>query len=271
MFESIDKVLLITDMDGTFLPSSKIPGEKSLKAIKDFENRGGKFSIATGRAFQAALQYFETVTVNCPIILCNGGMVYDLNNRRQLYDVFLPDNSDEIIADILKNNAEVGCEILTLENVFVPRLNESEKRHIGICKVNPVYIPLEEIPQKRYKALFAAEPEITDRLEEYVENKGWNNVDFVRSTPEYYEILPKNITKGSALKKMREICNMEDYTIIAAGDYNNDIEMLEQADIGICPANASDDVKRIADIVLDITCEQDVIAKIIDFIYDKFK
>ena len=59
MFEDISKVLLITDMDGTFLPASKIPSEGNLKALQRFQQAGGKFSIATGRAIQASQQYFN--------------------------------------------------------------------------------------------------------------------------------------------------------------------------------------------------------------------
>ena len=80
MFEDISKVLLITDMDGTFLPASKIPTPKTLAAVKRFEEAGGRFSIATGRAIQAARQYFDMVNVNCPIIMSNGGMVYDITS-----------------------------------------------------------------------------------------------------------------------------------------------------------------------------------------------
>ena len=40
MFEDISKVLLITDMDGTFLPASKIPTPKTLAAVKRFEEIG---------------------------------------------------------------------------------------------------------------------------------------------------------------------------------------------------------------------------------------
>jgi hypothetical protein len=53
MFEDIKRVLLITDMDGTFLPASKIPGKKTLEAVNRFQKAGGRFSIATGRSLQA--------------------------------------------------------------------------------------------------------------------------------------------------------------------------------------------------------------------------
>ena len=87
MFEDISRVLLITDMDGTFLPASKIPGRADLQAVERFQKAGGRFSIATGRSLQASQQYFDLLTVNSPIIMCNGGMVYDINEKKQYYDV----------------------------------------------------------------------------------------------------------------------------------------------------------------------------------------
>jgi HAD superfamily hydrolase (TIGR01484 family) len=112
MFEDISKVLLITDMDGTFLPASKIPTPKTLAAVKRFEEAGGRFSIATGRAIQAARQYFDMVNVNCPIIMSNGGMVYDIHTKEQIYNVFLPSFAADIVKEILADNPYVGRKTL---------------------------------------------------------------------------------------------------------------------------------------------------------------
>ena len=267
MFEDISKVLLITDMDGTFLPSSKVPGKRSVDAIAVFQRKGGKFSIATGRAFQAAQQYFDSFSVNCPIIMCNGGMVYDLAERRQIHDVFVPDFTRDIVAEILRDNPDAGCEVLTLDAVYVPQMTPLEAKHNVICKVEPVICTVEEIPANWYKVLFAIEPEKMERLISYVQKRGWSGVDFVRSAPEYYEILPQNISKGSALEKMRRLCGMEDYTFVAMGDYNNDIEMLQAADLAVCPSNAVDEVKAVCDIVLDESCEEDAVAAALEYIY----
>ena len=270
MFEDIRKVLLITDMDGTFLPASKKPGRKTMEAVERFQEAGGRFSIATGRSLQAAQQYFDTVAVNCPIIMCNGGMIYDINEKRQLHDVFVPRGTKEIVRKILDDNPEVGCEVLRLDNVYIPRLNAMEQRHVEICKVDsPVICGLDEIPDNWYKVLFALEPEKMDTLVDYVEGCRFTGVDFVRSSPEYYEILPQNISKGSALSMMREVCAMQDYTIVAVGDYNNDIEMLEEADFSFCPSNSTDEVKKTADIVLEQSCEEDAVAVVIDEIFNR--
>lgn len=270
MFEDINKVLLVTDMDGTFLPSSKIPGKKTLDAVRRFQCAGGRFSIATGRSLQASQQYFDIVNVNCPIIMCNGGMIYDINSKEQIYDVYVPRGTKQIVAEILADNDYVGCEVLKLDNVYVPRLTPLEEKHLEICKVNdPIFCDIDSIGDNWYKVLFTVEPEKMDRLIDHISSKGYKGVDFVRSAPEYYEILPQNISKGHALKIMREVCNMHDFTFVSVGDYNNDIEMIKEADVGFCPSNAAEDVKAAADVILDLSCEQDAVAAVVEYIFEK--
>ncbi|MBR6045212.1 MAG: HAD family phosphatase [Ruminococcus sp.] len=269
MSEDIRKVLLITDMDGTFLPASKIPSQRNLEAVARFQRDGGCFSIATGRSLQASQQYFEQFSVNAPIIMCNGGMVYDIGTKKQIYDVYLPDKARSIADAILRDNPTVGCEVLLLDGVYVPQMTELERQHCGICKVTPKIRRVDDIPDNWYKVLFAQTEDKIGELIEYVKRSGFGGVDFVRSAPIYYEMLPLNISKGTGLERMREACGMEDHTIVAVGDYNNDIEMLRTADIGICPSNATDDVKAAADIVLDVSCEEDAIAEVVSFIYSK--
>lgn len=269
MFEDISKVLLITDMDGTFLPASKVPGRKDLEAVNRFQRDGGRFSIATGRSLQASQQYFDQVNVNAPIIMCNGGMVYDIHTKTQYYDVYLPDIARNFTDSILKSCPEAGCEVLLLDGVYVPQMTPMEEDHCKICKVDPILCSVSDIPPNWYKVLFALEAEKMQGLIDMVESFGFGGVDFVRSAPFYYEMLPQNISKGSALKEMRKACGMEDYTVIAVGDYNNDIEMLRYADIGICPSNATEETKAAADMVLDVSCEENAISEVVGYIYSK--
>ena len=42
----------------------------------------------------------------------------------------------------------------------------------------------------------------------------------------------------------------ENVTLIACGDYVNDIEMLKDADVSVCPENAHEQVKGICDLKL---------------------
>lgn len=271
MFEDISKVLLITDMDGTFLPSSKIPSEENVAAVNRLMAAGGKFSIATGRSLQASMRYFDKFSVNAPIIMCNGGMVYDIGGRRRIYDVYLPESAAELTARILNDNPSAGCEVLPIEGVYVPNMTDAEMAHCRICGVEPILCGIEDIPKNWYKVLFAHTPEKIAELAEYVGKlkDAYPEIDFVISSPTFYEMLPRGISKGSALEHMRKACGMENYTVVAVGDYNNDIEMLRCADVGICPSNASEEAKAAADIVLEVSCEQNAIAAVVEYIFGR--
>ena len=91
-----------------------------------------------------------------------------------------------------------------------------------------------------------------------------------QSCRHFYEALPLNTSKGFALKKLKELLSLEDYTVIAVGDYHNDIEMLKLADVAFAPANAVEDVKEIADVVLTETNEESPISMVIDYIFSEY-
>ena len=144
MFEDIKKVFLITDMDGTFLPASKVPSRKNIEAVDRLQKDGALFSIATGRSLQASQQYFGSFSVNAPFIMCNGGMVYDMHRKKQINDIYLPEKARSFTRSILQANPDVGCEVLLIDGVYVPQMTPLEEEHCGICKVEPKLVDVNE-------------------------------------------------------------------------------------------------------------------------------
>lgn len=269
MFEDINKVLLITDMDGTFLTSDKIPSKANLDAVKRFQKAGGKFTIATGRALQAAEMYFEYFKCNFPMILFNGGMIYDYDEKKSLYDRFVPESTKDVVLNILDKFPNLGCELLAKSNIKIVQLNEMEKYHTRICRSHPDIVGIDEVTEPWYKVLFADTENNIDEVQRYAESLGYTDADFIRSDKFFYEILPHGNSKGTAVKKMRELFGLDDFTIVCVGDYNNDIEMIKYADLGVCPKNAVSDVKAAADMVLERTNDENAIAGVIDYIFSK--
>ena len=88
------------------------------------------------------------------------------------------------------------------------------------------------------------------------------NFGYIRSEKTLYEILPKGISKASVLPKLSEHLRIDPSQIIAVGDYNNDIEMIKRAGVGIAVANATHEAKAVADFIT-VSNEEDAIAKII--------
>ena len=75
-------------------------------------------------------------------------------------------------------------------------------------------------------------------------------MNWVHSSPMYYEMLPQGVSKGSGYKKMLELTGRTDFFTVAAGDFGNDYEMVRTADLGVAVANAQEEVKKAAKLIV---------------------
>ncbi len=80
----------------------------------------------------------------------------------------------------------------------------------------------------------------------------------------YLELVPAGVSKGTALRELCEKLSVPIGESIAAGDSINDIAMLRAAGLGIAVANARDEVKAAADVVLERTAEGGAIAELVE-------
>lgn len=270
MFEDISKVVLVTDMDGTLLNSRKEITDADRAAIGRFMALGGRFTVATGRTIQAFEQYGRMLELKMPLIMYNGAAIYDMSSKKILFTQPLPSEAGMITKEILDAMPEVGGEVLKADGTYVFRNNDYEALHTRLCGIEPEYTELSLIPEGGWlKVLFAMAPEDIPRIEIFVRQKGYSAVSFVKSSDIFYEMLPEGVTKGSALAEYRKLDGMEDCTFVAVGDFDNDIEMIAEADLGAAPANAEDTVKEAADLVLENSCETGAVAELVEYIINR--
>lgn len=270
MFEDISKVVLLSDMDGTLLNSKKEISDTDKKAIERFMSLGGKFTIATGRTIHSFHHYYNMLELKMPLIMYNGAAIYDRVSDKVLYSQPLSLDAKRITKEILGVMPHIGGEILKTDGIYVFKNSEYEELHTKLCMVTPYYKELDEISEGDWlKVLFAMAPEDIPFIELFTKQMGYDTVSFVKSSDIFYEMLPLGITKGSALAQYRRLDGMEEYTFVAAGDFDNDIEMLVEADVGAAPANAEDSVKKAADLVLKNTNETGAIAELVDYIIER--
>jgi len=70
--------LYISDLDGTLLLPDRTLGARSRRAINRFVERGGLFTVATGRAAPSTAAILEGVRLQLPAIVNNGALTVDL-------------------------------------------------------------------------------------------------------------------------------------------------------------------------------------------------
>ena len=86
---------------------------------------------------------------------------------------------------------------------------------------------------------------ISDEMKEYFKGE----IDFAFTSPRWIEGMPAGISKGSAIKVIAEKEGINLDEVIAFGDGENDISMLEVAGTAVAMENAMESVKAHADII----------------------
>lgn len=233
-------ILLCSDLDGTLTTHAGIIPEKNMRAIEYFCSKGGKFCISTGRLNDHLLQFFDKALLsNCPIICCNGACIYDYATDKVLYEKPLGIHTDELVEFLYKN-----CGNILHTTIFTKGPDKRDFASYAGC-INEIRATLADPPAYKIVLVFDTE-ENTLILKNKLEQIFGEHFNFARSWPVGLEILDKNATKGDTVTVLKNILG-DGRTSVCVGDYENDITMVQKADIGCAVANAVDELKSVAD------------------------
>lgn len=263
-----DDYLFISDLDGTLIKTDKTISQRNKQAIRDFVSQGGHFAIATGRAPQGIAYYLQGLSINEFCILYNGGAIYDFNKAEILSCEFLDkDKLGYDIKGILEQYDTLGVLIFTEEAVCIVSTNQIINSAILEEKPEFTCTSIDAIIHKEWlKIIFIGVHDELLQCSQQLKDKIDTNVfRMVFSGSDTLEILPYGVSKGAALKELIEITGSHNRKVIAIGDYDNDIEMLKIATVGIATANASEGAKQSADL-LTVSNDEDAIFEVITHI-----
>lgn len=258
-----DGMLLCTDLDDTLLTDNKQVSEKNRKAIDYFKSEGGLFTFSTGRVPMGARLILEYVVPNAPIVCFNGGGIYDFSENKILWSRKLDSDAISAVEYVDRRLDFVGIEICTEEKIYFSKINAKVREHQVLEKLPDNDLDYHDIPEVWQKVLFMTEEHELNTVRRTISESPFaDKYTFVQSSPWYYELLPKNSTKGDGLIQLGELCGIDRSRIIAVGDNENDLEMVKMAGVGIAVENAIPIVKNSADYVTADN-NSDAIAKVI--------
>jgi hydroxymethylpyrimidine pyrophosphatase-like HAD family hydrolase len=92
---------------------------------------------------------------------------------------------------------------------------------------------------------------------------GGGLLDVTFSKPTYLEVVPVGISKGTALATLAAHLAIPISQTVAVGDSLNDIEMIRTAGLGVAVANAREELKAQADVVLERSAEAGAIEELV--------
>lgn len=258
--------LIAMDLDGTLLNSDKHVSERTLRALATAKDRGVYITIATGRMFGSAAYFGELIGANAGIICCNGGVVQRVGAAEPEFARTL---APETVARALrlcmaKNyyiNWYIGDEILVEhyddKYFYAYRTTKNLKYKV----VGDKYLDYTEgVYQCVVRDLDGHIGEITSAIEREC---GRDNIIAQQNTGLSADLTPPDVNKALGLRYLAESLGLTPAEVMACGDADNDLAMLEYAGCAVVPANGLDCAKSLATYHTD-TNDNDGIAKAIE-------
>lgn len=262
--------LIIADIDGTIVNDSHIMSQRTLECIERIHSKGILFGIASGRPIDFdSVDKFTNWNLSFPvdvIIGLNGGQIYiEKTKEFKETSVLKPEHIREIfkiLGPFIDNfTVSIYRDKIMYCNRIDAKMEESSIRNKTILHL----ATLEELAQHSCgKIMFRGEPENVEEALAYVSKQSNKYFHFFKTQPSMMEAQDKFADKGKALYKYCEENGIDLKNVWAFGDTTNDNGLLRTAGLGICLKNGSEDTKACADVITELTNNEDGVADFIE-------
>lgn len=253
--------LFVSDLDGTMLPDGNVVSAENIAAVRRAAEAGVTVTIATGRMFEAALPVARALGVDVPIISYNGGLIKSPSGR--VYE-------EHTVDPALAHNIIAFCKE---RGWYIQSYSGGVLRYVEACDESRFYENSQQLTgqavgwdglfthtEGNCKLLLATKGrDVTLVRTEAVLAAFGERVDVTRSADRLIEIVPKGISKASALKSLAGKLGISIAETMAIGDAYNDLPMLQAAGKSIAMGNAFSEVKEVTDYET-LTCEENGLA-----------
>ena len=248
--------MVVTDMDGTLLDEKGEFDRGRLKNILDeLDKREIRFVVATGNEIHRMRLLFGDLLERVTLIAANGARIFDKNEIllgtcwsqdlvAQVLSYFEGRERDVHLVVTAENGAFVktGTTFPMIEKVMTAEMAQEFYRKINFVET----LRPDDFPQVLKMSMVVNEQaavQATRQLNQDFEG----TLNAVTSGYGAIDILQKGIHKAWGLKQLMQKWKIQEQDIMAFGDSENDIEMLQLAGISYAMENADPRVKTVAD------------------------
>ena len=253
--KKMDIRVIATDMDGTLLdPKGQLDLPRLEKILDKLDQCDIRFVIATGNEVHRMRQLLGHLAERVVLVVANGARIFENNEliQAQTWDDAMVDRAlahfkgrecqDQFVVTAMNGGfVKEGTVFTELDKFMTPEMIEKLYQRMqfvdefdsnlfgGVLKMSMV------VGEERSESVLQ---EINDLFDGHVRavSSGYGCID----------ILQDGIHKAWGLVELLKRWNLKPEQIIAFGDSENDIEMLELAGISYAMENAEEAVKRVA-------------------------
>lgn len=253
--------LLASDLDGTLLNSSKCVDAANVEAIISLVQSGITFVPATGKSHGGALRAMGKLGSflqqcggregKCPGIFLNGSLIYGKDGEMVYEKGLETHEAITVLTEAEKRGLVVliyvGDQILVRE-----RGKETDMFIVSHESVPEAVSDLEQVIREMFiHKVLLVDPrgKVTEwraELEKCLEGVGC----ITQARSDALEVLPMGSGKGDGFRRLLQHLGMERKFVMAIGDGENDLQMIQEAGLGVAVANAVPELLLAADEVV---------------------
>lgn len=245
-----EKHLIALDLDGTLLKDDKTISYKTKQVLHKAKEAGHVVMIATGRPFRSSEMYYRELELDTPIVNFNGAFIHhpkdrnwgayhsplDISVAKDIVEACNSFRFYNIIAEVIDDvyfhyHDEKLLDLFSFGN---PQITTGDLREFLNASPTSMLIHSTEEQVKLIRQ------HLSDVHAEVIEHRSWGAPFPV------IEIIKNGLNKAIGLKRASDYYHIPPERIIAFGDEDNDLEMLEYAGRGVAMGNGIEEVKNIA-------------------------
>lgn len=264
------RTLYVSDLDGTLITKDERVSPYSAQLLNNLIGRGLFFTYATARSVVSAKRATQSLHIDAPVILYNGGLIYNPSSREALRAVLFSTEEKGYILRVLEEYGikpfvfgatdeketlrwHAGCESYGMKRYLdrrrndarlFPAANEGEMLDCNVFYFKCIG-PREQL-ERAWNDLKLDTRFICIFHQETYQNDFW------------MEISPRAATKANAVSFLRARLACD--KVVCFGDSSNDSDMFDVCDEKYAVMNADGWLKEKATGVIGY-CEEDGVAK----------
>jgi Cof subfamily protein (haloacid dehalogenase superfamily) len=265
-------VLYLSDLDKTLLRTDLSIGDYTRKTWNRAVAQGERLSIATARSYTGVRDLLSGLDVHEPMILLDGTLIAAPDGTI-LHAATLDQGIGEQILDIAHRVSGEWPLIVALEAdggerfYYPPEPNDHQRELLSTMQnarrrftTQPPVAQLANL-----KIVYMHDDATTAIIETALKEALGERIEIKRAADPYIDcyfltVLHPEGDKAHALAKLEELEEVDRTDTTVFGDSHNDIGLFEVAGRRIAVANAIDDLKALADVVLPHTNDEEGVA-----------
>ncbi len=265
------KQIYITDLDHTFLRSD-LSLSSFTKEQWNAKASTSHMSVATARTYKKTMQFLDGIIINTPMILLDGALIATYDKKIIDTKFISKEAADTIIdeggkfgiypfvlalADTNLSEAFLYSDILNPHQISVLK-RYSKDDNLQECKNLRAM-------DDNFKIVYMGEEELLRNLEAHLKQIFGDSLKFILA-PEAYvgcwflTVLHKNADKSHGILSVSQYHDFKLSNLTVFGDNFNDLGMFALANTAVAVANAQEEVKKQANIILPHTNDEDAVA-----------